>query len=68
MIILDGDKKKKAEEVVRKYNESNINASKFKVCNTLDEVREVFKKKKKRESSSVLSERELRRKISLSEF
>ena len=45
MIILDGDKKKKAEEVVRKYNESNINASKFKVCNTLDEVREVFEKR-----------------------
>ena len=45
MIILDGDKKKKAEEVVRKYNKSNINASKFKVCNTLDEVREVFEKR-----------------------
>ena len=35
IIILDGDKKQEAEEVCRKYEESNINASKFKLCATV---------------------------------
>ncbi len=43
IVILDNDKRKSAEEVVKKHNESSINTSKFKVCE-LDEVREVFEK------------------------
>ena len=44
IIILDGDKRRQAEEVVKKHNRSITNASRFELINSINGVKELFKK------------------------
>ena len=41
-VILDGDKKSDVKEVCDKYNNITENTSKFKLCKTLDELKQTF--------------------------
>jgi hypothetical protein len=41
-VILDGDKRKNAEKVCGEYNTLTINASKFKFCETIEDVKNIF--------------------------
>ena len=42
IIVLDGDKREEAREICEKYNKSEINASKFRFCQEINEVRRVY--------------------------
>jgi ABC-type multidrug transport system ATPase subunit len=42
MIILDGDKRDKVEEVCKKYGESKVNASEFVFCKTIEDLAASF--------------------------
>lgn len=44
-VILDGDKRKTAEKVCGEYNTLTINASKFKFCEKIEDVKNTFGKK-----------------------
>jgi len=46
IIVLDGDKREEAREICEKYNKSKINASKFRFCQSIDEVAEVYDENK----------------------
>jgi len=45
VVILDGDKRGKAEDICAKYKESVINVSKFKFPHSLEKIKEIFKEK-----------------------
>lgn len=42
VIVLDGDKREEAKNICEKYNKSEINASKFKFCQNINEVAGVY--------------------------
>ena len=43
-VVLDGDKRNTAEKVCDKYNTLSINASKFKFCETIEDMKNTFGK------------------------
>jgi len=45
IVILDGDKRNLAKDVIEKHNAAVTNTSKFKICNTLNEVKKVLKER-----------------------
>jgi hypothetical protein len=44
IIILDGDKRKMAEEICKKYNDLEVIASKFVFCKNIEDIAENFGK------------------------
>ena len=43
IVILDGDKRKMAEKIIKKHNSFITNASRFKLCDTIEMVGDVFR-------------------------
>ncbi len=45
IVILDGEKREEAKDVIKKYNEAAINTSKFELATDLEDVKRIFASK-----------------------